>query len=54
MPNIEKLKDMLDNLIDGKPEQAGIAFHDYLNGKMREVVVPKPADELTDSEVSKE
>lgn len=34
MPNTEKLKDMLDNLVNGKPEVAQVAFHDYLRGKL--------------------
>lgn len=34
MPNREKLKDMLDNLVNGKPEMAQVAFHDYLKGKL--------------------
>ena len=34
MPNTEKLKDMLDNLVNGKPEMAQVAFHDYLKGKL--------------------
>ncbi len=38
MADIQKLKDMLDNLINGKPEQAQVVFHDYLktrvNGKL--------------------
>lgn len=55
MPNKEKLKDMLDNLIDGKPEQAEIAFHDYLNVKMRQVVGNEEVQELTtDGENTKE
>jgi len=33
MANTEKLKDMLDNLVNGKPEIAQVAFHDYLRGK---------------------
>ncbi len=34
MPNTEKLRDMLDNLVDGKPEQAQVAFHDYLKTRL--------------------
>jgi hypothetical protein len=38
MTNIQKLKDMLDNLINGKSEQAQVVFHDYLKSKMNGVV----------------
>ncbi len=38
MPNTEKLKDMLDNLVNGKPEQAQVAFHDYLRNKLHGVI----------------
>jgi len=38
MPNTEKLKDMLDNLVNGKPEQAQVAFHDYLKNKLHKVI----------------
>lgn len=34
MADTEKLKDMLDNLVNGKPEVAQVAFHDYLRGKL--------------------
>jgi hypothetical protein len=27
---------MLDNIINGKPEQAEVVFHDYLSQKMKE------------------
>jgi Cdc6-like AAA superfamily ATPase len=36
MSNLDKLKDMLDNIINGKPEQAEVVFHDYLSQKMKE------------------
>ncbi len=38
MTNTEKLKDMLDNLINGKSEQAQVVFHDYLKSKLNGVV----------------
>ncbi len=38
MANIQKLKDMLDNLINGKPEQAQVVFHNYLKDKMSGVI----------------
>ncbi len=53
MAETEKLSDMVDNLVDEKPEQAQIAFHDYLQGKMKEVIVP-PGGELVDTGKSEE
>lgn len=38
MADKEKLRDMLDNLIDDKSEQAQVDFHDYLGDKMKEVL----------------
>lgn len=38
MPDTEKLGKMLDNLINKKDSQAEVHFHDYLQGKMQEVV----------------
>lgn len=34
MTDTEKLKDMLNNLINNKPEQAQVAFHNYLMTKL--------------------
>ena len=36
--NKEQLRDMLDNLIDQKPEQAQVAFHSFLQGKIQSVL----------------
>lgn len=36
MADIQKLKDMLDNLINGKPEQAQVVFHDYLKTRVND------------------
>ncbi len=38
MPNTEKLKDMLDKLVNGKPEMAQVDFHNYLRGKLHGVL----------------
>lgn len=38
MPDTEKLKDMLDKLVNGKPEMAQVDFHDYLRGKLHGVL----------------
>ena len=59
MADTEKLKDMLDNLINGKPEQAQVVFHDYLKGKLngalgQEVQVEVPPVEPAQNTDSKE
>lgn len=38
MTDTQKLKDMLDNLINNKPEQAQVVFHDYLKTKLNGVL----------------
>jgi len=38
MADTEQLSKMLDNLINKKDEQAQVHFHDYLQGKMQEVI----------------
>lgn len=38
MADTEQLSNMLDNLINDKGEQAEVHFHDYLQGKMQEVI----------------
>ena len=38
MADKERLSDMLDALINSKPEEAQIAFHDYLGNKMKEEI----------------
>lgn len=38
MADTEKLRAMLDNIIDDKGEQAQIEFHSYLQDKMQEVM----------------
>lgn len=50
MSDNEQLDKMLDNIMDDKDEQAEINFHDYLQGKMQEVlhgVIPDAQDEET-------
>ena len=37
-----KLSDMLDALINDKPEEAQIAFHNYLGDKMKEEIHGEP------------
>ncbi len=38
MADKQKLRDMLDSLIDQNSEQAQVDFHTYLEDKMREVL----------------
>ena len=38
MADTDKLKDMLDNLINNKPEQAQTVFHAYLKDKLTGVL----------------
>jgi len=38
MADKDKLNSMIDSLINDKPEEAQIAFHDYLGAKMREEI----------------
>lgn len=38
MADTDKLNQMLDALINDKPEEAQIAFHDYLGPKMKEEI----------------
>lgn len=47
MADKEKLRNMLDNLINDKSEQAQVDFHDYLGDKMKDTlgVSPPEADE---------
>ena len=44
MADKEKLNAMLDALINDKPEEALIAFHDYLGDKMREEIHGVPTE----------
>lgn len=50
MAETEKLRNMLDNLIKNKPEQAQVDFHDYLQGKMQDVVSPVDIEEPAESD----
>ena len=44
MADTDQLKDMLDNIINDKSEQAQINFHDYLQGKMKDTLGVEVAD----------
>jgi hypothetical protein len=45
MPDTEKLKDMLDKLVNGKPEMAQVDFHDYLRAKLSGVLGGKTGEQ---------
>ena len=49
MADLEKLKDMLDALMDDKGEEAQIAFHSYTKEKMQDLIHP-PVDNASDDE----
>ena len=36
MADTQKLKDMLDNIVDGNTADAQIDFHEFLRGKMQD------------------
>ena len=46
MADKERLSDMLDAIINNKPEEAQIAFHDYLGNRMREEIHSNPENDL--------
>ncbi len=50
MPDTEKLRSMLDNLINDKAEDAQINFHDYLQDKMKDVAGTQPAEQPDNEE----
>ena len=51
MSNKDKIRSMLDNIVGDKGEQAQVDFHDYLQGKMKEVLgVELPAADETDAD----
>lgn len=54
MVDTTKLKDMLDNLIDGKPEQAQTVFHNYLKDKINVVFGLEPTSDSTTQDQPKE
>lgn len=54
MAETDKLRNMLDNLINDKSDQAQVDFHDYLQGKMQEVVKGTPEKPADDKDYDKE
>lgn len=38
MADKDTLGDMLDNLVQNKPEEAQVNFHDYLQARVKEVL----------------
>ena len=54
MANKDKLRDMLDAIIDDDTTKAEVDFHEYLSGKMKDVMNPEAAaveDEVVADEV---
>jgi len=48
MADREQLSQMIDSLIDSKPEEAQVAFHHYLSDKMKdELNQPGNGDDVT-------
>ncbi len=43
MADKQKLRDMLDSLIDSNSDQAQVDFHQYLEVKMKDVLNPEDA-----------
>jgi len=54
MSDNKQLDNMLDNIMDDKNEQAEINFHDYLQGKMQEVLHGIIPDAQDDNETNDE
>ncbi len=54
MADKQKLRDMLDSLIDQNSDQAQVDFHGYLEDKMKEVLSPEEvAAAVADANVGK-
>jgi hypothetical protein len=45
MADKDKLRDMIDSMIDDNSEKAEVDFHGYVTGKMQDVLDINPADE---------
>ena len=50
MADKERLGDMLDAIINNKPEEAQIAFHDYLGKRMKEEIYGSQETDLDNDE----
>ena len=50
MADKDKLSQMLDAIINDKPEEAQIAFHDFLGSKMKEQISGEPTPETDNNE----
>ena len=46
MADKDKLRDMLDSLIDDNSDQAQVHFHNYLEDKMKDVINPAADEEV--------
>jgi len=50
MADKEKLRDMLDAIIDDNTEKAEVDLHEYLGGKMRDAISPESLSERMDAD----
>lgn len=48
MADKDKLRNMLDAIVDDNNDQAQVDFHGYLENKMREII--NPAEEVKDDD----
>jgi hypothetical protein len=54
MPQDERLKNMLDSIVNDKQEDAEVAFHGYLQDKMKGIVSAVTGEESPEVEVEVE
>jgi hypothetical protein len=52
MDKREALKNMLNNLINDKPEEASMDLHGYLSAKMKDVAGLAPQEAPADDEIT--
>ena len=50
MADLDKLRDMLDAVIDDNGDKAEVDFHEYLGGKMRDAINPGSGEEEDESD----
>ena len=50
MADTEQLRQMVDNIVADKPEQAQVNFHEYMRDKVREQLGLSTADSNTTDE----
>lgn len=50
MADTQKLKAMLDDLINGKPEQAQVVFHNYLKTRVNGILGIEQSEPVQDTD----